>query len=94
MTSQIVVPLVGVLDQRVTTVVGAVPSVSTQICPSLGDDGSVGCAREPATTAQLALVPSVVRNSPALPVCDGRLSTVAQDAAEPSVVRYLPVWPV
>ena len=38
---RLVVQLAGALDQRVTTVVGAVPSVSTQMSPSVGDEGSV-----------------------------------------------------
>ena len=69
------------------------PSVSTQICPSLGDVGSVGCAREPATTAQDAVVASVVRNLPALPVWSGRLTGAAAHlipvaVAESAVSKY------
>ena len=44
--------------------------------------------------AQLAVVPSVVKYSPALPVWLGRASTAPQDETVPLVVRYLPVLPV
>ena len=65
---RVVVPLVGDLDQRVTTVVGAVPSVSIQMSPSVGDAGSVGSAVEPEIAPQDEVVPLVVKNLPELPV--------------------------
>jgi hypothetical protein len=44
--------------------------------------------------AKLAVVPSVVKNLPALPVCDGKASTTPQEEVVPSVVKNLPVLPV
>jgi hypothetical protein len=43
---------------------------------------------------QEAVVPSVVRYSPALPVWSGKASTSAHDVTEPSVVKNLPELPV
>lgn len=46
------------------------------------------------TAAHEAVVPSVVRYSPALPVCEGKASTAAQLVAVPLVVKNLPDCPV
>ncbi len=46
------------------------------------------------TVAHEAVVPSVVKYSPAFPVCEGKASTVAHDVAVPLVVRNLPELPV
>lgn len=44
--------------------------------------------------AHEAVVPSVVKYSPAFPVCEGKASTAAQEVLVPSVVRNSPAWPV
>lgn len=44
--------------------------------------------------AQEAVVPSVVKYSPAFPVCEGKASTAAHEVAVPLVVKNLPELPV
>lgn len=44
--------------------------------------------------AQEAVVPSVVKYSPAFPACEGKASTAAQEVLVPLVVRNSPAWPV